>query len=191
VSATAPPSEPRLAPTGAPPSAGEVCPLCGAELAPTQEWCLNCGAAARTRLAAAPNWKAPIALVAAVAVLALGAIAAALVKLAGDSGPAPPPLTRTVTGPAAAAPSAAAPPATTAATTTNPAAPTTSAPAPTTSGGAAGTTPGAATAAPRAGAGASTGAQPSTRGSHTTTAPHVHIEIPGVTEPGAPPQSTK
>jgi hypothetical protein len=189
VSTIASPSEPRVAPTDAP--AGEVCPLCGAELAPTQEWCLNCGAAARTRLAAAPNWKGPIALVVAVAVLALGVIAAALVKLAGDSGPAPPPLTRIVTGPAAAAPALAAPPATTA-TTTNPAAPTTSAQAPTTSGGtAAGTTPGGGTTAPRAGAGASTGAQPGTRGSHTTTAPHVHIEIPGATEPGAPPQSTK
>jgi hypothetical protein len=84
-------------------SAGEACPLCGTPLAPTQEWCLHCGAAARTRLAAAPNWKAPIAVLATVALLALAAIAASVVKLAGDTGPAPLPIIRTVTTPAAAA----------------------------------------------------------------------------------------
>ncbi|MCW3063876.1 MAG: hypothetical protein JWN32_1048, partial [Solirubrobacterales bacterium] len=26
------------------------CPRCGAELAPGQEWCLECGTAARTRI---------------------------------------------------------------------------------------------------------------------------------------------
>jgi hypothetical protein len=79
----------------------EDCPLCGAPLAADQEWCLRCGAAARTRLAATPNWKAPVATIAVVAALALGVIAAALVKLAGDSGPAPAPTTTTVTTPAA------------------------------------------------------------------------------------------
>jgi len=69
-----------------------------------------CGAAARTRLAASPNWKAPIAVVATLAALALGVIAAALVKLAGDTGPAPAPITRTVTTTAAAlAPTSTAP----------------------------------------------------------------------------------
>jgi len=93
----APPSTapPAAAPEQAP--AGEACPLCGAPLAAEQEWCLRCGAAARTRLAAAPGWKAPIVTVAVVAALALGVIAAALVKLAGDSGPAPAPVTRTLT----------------------------------------------------------------------------------------------
>ena len=68
----------------------EACPLCGAPLSPEQDWCLRCGAAARTRLAATPNWKAPIATIAVVAALALGVLAAALVKLAGGSGhPAP------------------------------------------------------------------------------------------------------
>ena len=93
----APPSTapPAAAPEQAP--AGEACPLCGAPLAAEQEWCLRCGAAARTRLAAAPDWKGPIVAVAVVAALALGVIAAALVKLAGDSGPAPAPVTRTLT----------------------------------------------------------------------------------------------
>ncbi len=75
----------------------EACPLCGAPLAPDQEWCLRCGAAARTRLAAAPNWRAPVAALIVVAALALGALAAALVKLAGDSGQTPAPSTRIVT----------------------------------------------------------------------------------------------
>jgi hypothetical protein len=80
----------------------EACPLCGAPLAAEQEWCLRCGAAARTRLAAAPSWKGPLLAGAVVAALALGVLAAGLVKLAGDTGPAPAPITRTVTGPAAA-----------------------------------------------------------------------------------------
>jgi hypothetical protein len=124
------------APTQAPPAqaepgietAAEACPLCGAPLAAEQEWCLRCGAAARTRLAAAPSWKGPLVAVAVVAVLALAVLAAALVKLAGDTGPAPAPLTRTVTSPAAATTPTAVPPgaatsapATTAPATTTPA----------------------------------------------------------------------
>jgi hypothetical protein len=68
-----------------------VCPLCGSPLAPTQDWCLRCGAAARTRLAAAPRWKALVVLLATVTLLALGVLAAALVKLVGDSGSSSPP----------------------------------------------------------------------------------------------------
>jgi hypothetical protein len=82
-----------------------VCPLCGAPLDPAQEWCLRCGAAARTRLAAPPNWKAPLWALALVVALSLGVLAAALVKLAGDSAPtASAPRTTTVTAPAAALP---------------------------------------------------------------------------------------
>jgi hypothetical protein len=79
-------------PQSTPPSGGarpgDACPLCGASLRPQQEWCLRCGAAARTRLAAAPNWRLPVAVIAAVTALSLGVLAAALVKLAGDSTPA-------------------------------------------------------------------------------------------------------
>jgi hypothetical protein len=83
----------------------EACPLCGAPLNPDQDWCLRCGAAARTRLAATPNWKGPIAAIAVVAVLALGVLAAALVKLAGGSGSnAAPTTTTTVAAPAASTP---------------------------------------------------------------------------------------
>jgi hypothetical protein len=82
------------------PWSGEACPLCGTQLHPHQEWCLNCGAAARTRVAAAPNWKGPLATLAVVVALSLGVLAAALVKLAAGS-TAPPAITRTVTTAAA------------------------------------------------------------------------------------------
>jgi hypothetical protein len=95
VSVAASPPTPTTAPS---PPVGEACPLCGAPLHPEQEWCLHCGAAARTRLAASPNWKAPIALIAAIIALSLGVLAAALVKLAGGSGDSTAtPITHTVT----------------------------------------------------------------------------------------------
>jgi hypothetical protein len=124
---------------------GEACPLCGTPLSPEQDWCLRCGAAARTRLAATPNWKTPIATIAVVAALALAVLAAALVKLAGGSSSSSAPATTTVTTPAAstpAAPTTATPGATTTPTATTPGAgtPTTSTPATPTP-----TTPGAST----------------------------------------------
>ncbi len=66
---------------------------------PRQEWCLSCGAAARTRLAAPTNWKAPIVAIAVIAALALAVLAAALVKLSGGSSTttALAPVTRTIT----------------------------------------------------------------------------------------------
>jgi hypothetical protein len=104
---------------------GDSCPLCGAPLQPEQEWCLRCGAAARTRLAATPGWRAPVVAIVSIVALSLGVLAAALIDLAGGSGPAHTQVTRTVTTPAAAAP----PPATTTATPTT-ATPTTTASAP-------------------------------------------------------------
>jgi hypothetical protein len=129
------------APTAQPPAAGplpaagsESCPLCGASLDPDQDWCLRCGAAARTRLASAPNWKAPIAVLAIIAVLALAVIAVAVVKLAGKSSPSA--TTSTLTVPAAAAPAtgAAAPATGSAAATTATTATTAIAPAPAAAG---------------------------------------------------------
>jgi hypothetical protein len=94
--ATPPPITPGGSST---PPVDAACPLCGAPLHPRQEWCLNCGAAARTRLAAPTNWKAPIVAIAVIATLALGVLAAALVKLSGGSGTpkALAPVTRTIT----------------------------------------------------------------------------------------------
>jgi hypothetical protein len=62
------------------------CPRCGAGVAPEQDWCLECGAPARTRLAPTPNWKAPIALVAVVLLLAGAALAFAFTSLTADDG---------------------------------------------------------------------------------------------------------
>jgi hypothetical protein len=107
--------------------------LCGAPLDPQQDWCLRCGAAARTRLAATPNWRAPIAAIAVIAALALGVLAAALVKLVGGSESADKTVTTTIataptasvpTTPAVTTPSvtstAAVPPPTATATTSTP-----------------------------------------------------------------------
>lgn len=63
-----------------------MCPLCGGPLHPEQEWCLRCGAAARTRLAAAPNWRGPAIAIALIIAISLGVLAASLIKLAGESG---------------------------------------------------------------------------------------------------------
>lgn len=61
----------------------EVCPLCGGPLRRDQDWCLRCGAAARTRLAAPPKWKLLVVGLVSVAVLALAVLVVALVTLAG------------------------------------------------------------------------------------------------------------
>lgn len=66
------------------------CPRCDASLREDQDWCLECGAPARTRLAPAPNWRVPAALVLAMVVLAGAAFAFAFVRLTDDGGgPAP------------------------------------------------------------------------------------------------------
>jgi uncharacterized paraquat-inducible protein A len=100
------------------------CPRCGAELAHEQEWCLTCGTAARTTIAATPNWRLPLALIAVVAVLCGGALAWAFVELtnndadvraatakvtatATDTTVAPPSTVGTTTAPAVTAPPAA------------------------------------------------------------------------------------
>lgn len=61
----------------------EGCPLCGAPLAGEQDWCLRCGTAARTRLAAPPKWKGLAFGLATIAAVALAVLAVALVKIAG------------------------------------------------------------------------------------------------------------
>jgi hypothetical protein len=117
-----------VAPPGAPPAPGTVaCPRCGKSIAPDQSWCLECGAPARTRLVPTPNWRAPVAVLALVILLAGVALAVAFVALTNDKEPAAPvnsqapPPSATTTQPAAAAqpvPTQAAPAPTTAAPTT-------------------------------------------------------------------------
>jgi hypothetical protein len=92
------------------------CPRCGAPMTEQQEWCLNCGAAVGTRVVAAPGWRVPIAIAAALLAIAAIAVAIAIVQLADDTdqvAQAPPPQaatqavptpTPTVTPPAATTP---------------------------------------------------------------------------------------
>ena len=117
-----------VAPPGAPPAPGTVaCPRCATSIGPDQSWCLECGAPARTRLVPTPNWRAPVAVLAVVVLLAGIALAVAFVALTNDNEPAapvnsqaPPPSATTAQPPAAAqpAPTAATPAPTTAAPTT-------------------------------------------------------------------------
>jgi len=118
-----------VAPPGAPPAPGTIaCPRCATVIGPDQDWCLACGAPARTRLVPTPNWRAPVALLALIATLAGIALAIAFVALTNDTEPAAPvnsqapPPSATTTQPAAAAQPTAAP------TTAAPQAGTTSAP---------------------------------------------------------------
>jgi hypothetical protein len=114
-----------VAPPDAPPAPGTVaCPRCGTSIGPDQSWCLECGAPARTRLVPTPNWRAPVAVLAVVILLAGIALAVAFVALTNDKEPAapvnsqaPPPSATTAQPPAAAqpAPTQAAPAPTTAA----------------------------------------------------------------------------
>jgi hypothetical protein len=145
----------------------EACPLCGTPLHPEQEWCLHCGAAARTRLAATPNWRVPVGAILAVMAISLAVLAAALVDLAGSSTPTRTQVTRTVTAPAAASAPAATAPAAPAPATATPGAPATTRTAPAQGAIAPGATSGARGSAPAspggglvAPAGARSGATP-------------------------------
>jgi hypothetical protein len=98
-------------------SSGTIrCPRCNAPVGPDQDWCLECGAAARTRLAATPNWRVPIVVLAIVIVLAGAGLAVAFVALTNDSTTAP----AATSAPAVATEPTAAPPPTTPPTTTTP-----------------------------------------------------------------------
>jgi hypothetical protein len=84
----APPSAPPAQPGPAP---GTIaCPRCSATVGPIQEWCLQCGAPARTRLVPTPNWRAPLLVLALIATLAGIALAIAFVELTNNNEPAAP-----------------------------------------------------------------------------------------------------
>ena len=69
----------------APDAAKRRCPRCGSDLTPDQEWCLSCGADVGSTIARPPSWRGPVALVAALLVIAAIAVILALVELAGDA----------------------------------------------------------------------------------------------------------
>ncbi len=145
-----------------PPAAGvERCPRCSSELHPDQDWCLECGAPARTRLAPTPNWRLPTVALAAVIAVAGAALAFAFVRLTGDDGPTPAstaPAVLDTTPPTPTAPPVTSTLATPTATTTAPVAP--SAP-PATVPGQTGPTP--TTITPRARTGSRVATAPRTR----------------------------
>lgn len=85
------------------------CPSCGAALAPDQDWCLECGAAAGDRSGGLPGWRTAAATIAACLVLASGAVAAAYAALSASEDDAPP-VTASATPPAAPDDLGAAPP---------------------------------------------------------------------------------
>ena len=59
-----------------------ACPRCGAPLQPAQDWCLACGRAATTTIAAPPNWRVPVLLVVLAVLIAGAGTALAFVALA-------------------------------------------------------------------------------------------------------------
>jgi hypothetical protein len=149
-----------IAPPGAPYVPGSIpCPRCASSVGPDQEWCLSCGAPARTRLVPTPNWRAPVAVLGVVVLLAGLALALAFVSLTNDKEPAAPANSQ---APPPAATAGQPAPAQPAPTTAAPAVPTTAAPttAPTTGQGT-GTAP--------AGQGTSTGQSGQATGTGTTT----------------------
>jgi hypothetical protein len=73
------------------------CPRCSAPIEPEQDWCLQCGLAARTRLAPTPDWRIPLAAAIAAALLGAGGLAFAFVELTSDDGPVTTTTTSTTT----------------------------------------------------------------------------------------------
>lgn len=67
-----------------PPPGSLRCPRCLATVGPEQDWCLECGAPARTRLAPTPNWQLPTAAIGAIVLLAGALLAFAFVELTSD-----------------------------------------------------------------------------------------------------------
>jgi hypothetical protein len=78
------------------------CPRCGKTVAPGEDWCLKCGAAARTKIVPPPDWRKPVAVLATLLALSVVAIAVAFVDLTNDPTPpkvVPVPTIKTVTTP--------------------------------------------------------------------------------------------
>jgi hypothetical protein len=78
-----------------------ACPRCQAPLPPDQDWCVECGLAARTRLAPTPNWRRPLLAAVAVAVIAVVALTVAFFALTGNDNPVPSATTAAPAPPAA------------------------------------------------------------------------------------------
>jgi hypothetical protein len=60
------------------------CESCGAGLADRQRWCLRCGCASLTRVAATPRWRTTAAAGALLSLLAMAGVGYALATLASS-----------------------------------------------------------------------------------------------------------
>ena len=67
------------------PVSGLRCPHCGAGLAADQDWCLECGAAATTRILRPPSWKLAAAIVLGVVAAVVVATVIVVNALSGDA----------------------------------------------------------------------------------------------------------
>lgn len=74
-----------MTPGAAPNTEGRACPTCGAKLAAQQDWCLNCGNAATTEIVNPPGWRAPVAIVLGVVLVAGVALAFAVTRFTDDA----------------------------------------------------------------------------------------------------------
>jgi hypothetical protein len=109
---TPPPPEHPVPP--APPE--RRCPRCGSVLAPEQEWCLACGAAADTEVAEPRGWRVPIMLTGGLGLLALIGVILLIIALSGG----PEKLATATPTPSAAVPPATTPTPTSAVPTSSP-----------------------------------------------------------------------
>jgi hypothetical protein len=123
------------APAGAAPPI--PCPRCGAEVRGDQGWCVECGLAARTRMAPPPDWRLPAIVAGGIGLAAIVALIIAFAVLTSHNQQVAPAATAPVTPTPtpetapAVAPPAATPPATTAPPAATAAPPATTTPAPT------------------------------------------------------------
>jgi hypothetical protein len=157
------PGEPPLPPPGT-----LRCPRCSAPVGPDQDWCLECGAPARTRLAQTPNWQLPTVAIGAIILIAGALLAFAFVKLTQDDGPAPAATVPVATTPAPVAPVPVVPPPVTT-TPTTPGQATTATTATTTTPTTSTTTPATTTPASTTQTTTSTATAPTTSTPATTT----------------------
>ena len=65
------------------------CPRCGSTLAPDQEWCLACGAAAGTEVVEAEGWRVPLYLGGGLVALAIIGVILAIVALSNQKSEVP------------------------------------------------------------------------------------------------------
>ena len=72
-------------PNGVPPTPDFACEACGAGMRGGQDWCLECGTAARGRLGSRPGWRAAFTVVGLTLLLVCGAVLASYAALTSDA----------------------------------------------------------------------------------------------------------